>query len=110
MTTTNFNVQNEGSSTSRSPFFDSNDYTYWKARMIIYLQSIDYDLWLSIKYEPHKPTKIENDIMVFKSKSEYINSDKKLLFMDVKAINSLYCVLIISEFNRITSCKNIRDI
>jgi hypothetical protein len=28
--------------------------------MIIYLQSIDYDSWLSIKNEPHMPTKIEN--------------------------------------------------
>jgi hypothetical protein len=37
------------------------------ARMIIYLQSINYDLWLSIENGPHKPTKIENDIMVIKS-------------------------------------------
>jgi hypothetical protein len=44
MTTTSYNVQNEGASTSRPPFFDGNDYVYWKAMMIIYLQSIDYDL------------------------------------------------------------------
>jgi len=62
MTTTGFNIQNERwwSLTSRLLFFDDNDYTYWKTRMIIYLQSIDYDSWLSIKNEPHMPTKIEN--------------------------------------------------
>ena len=44
MVTTSFNVQNKGASTSRPSFFDGNDYAYWKVRMIIYLQSIDYDL------------------------------------------------------------------
>jgi hypothetical protein len=48
--------------------------------IIIYLQFIDYDLWLFIKNELHKPTKIENDIMISKSRSEYTNNDKKLFF------------------------------
>ena len=30
--------------------------------------------------------------------------------MVVKTINNLYCILSISEFNRISSCKNARDI
>jgi hypothetical protein len=93
MTTTNFNVQNEGYQPlgylSLIVITIPNG-----ARMIIYLQSIDYDLWLCIENGPHKPTKIENDIMVLQSKSEYINGDKKLLFMDVKGINTLYCALI----------------
>jgi hypothetical protein len=29
ITTTNYNVQNEGASTSRPLFFDDNDYFYW---------------------------------------------------------------------------------
>ena len=60
MTTTSFNIQNEWSSTSMLLFFEGNYYTYWKTKMIIYLQSIDYDLWLSFENEPHMPTKIEN--------------------------------------------------
>jgi hypothetical protein len=39
-----------------------------------------------------------------------MDNDKKLLFIDVKAMNTLYCALSISEFNRIISCKNARDI
>jgi hypothetical protein len=38
--------------------------------------------------------------MVPKSRSKYTNGDKKLLFMDAE-----YC-----QFNKITSCKNTRDI
>jgi hypothetical protein len=67
---TSYNVQNEGASTSRSPLFDGNDYAYWKVKIIIYLQSVDYDLWLSIENRHHKPTKIENDITILKPRSE----------------------------------------
>jgi len=51
--------------------------------MIIYLQSIDYDLWLSIGNWPYKPSKIENDMIISKPRS---------------------------EFNIISSCKSTRDI
>ena len=57
--------------------FYGNDYTYWKVRMIIYLKSIDYDLWLSIENEPHRPLKVEDDIEIPKAISEYNNNDKK---------------------------------
>jgi hypothetical protein len=45
----------------------------------LYIQSIDYDLWLSIENGPHKPTKIKDCIMISKAKGEYIDSGKKLL-------------------------------
>uniref|UniRef100_A0A6N2KQ80 DUF4219 domain-containing protein n=1 Tax=Salix viminalis TaxID=40686 RepID=A0A6N2KQ80_SALVM len=110
MATTSYNLQNEGASTSRPPFFDGNDYAYWKARMTIYLQSIDFDLWLSIENGPHRPLKTENGIEIPKSMIEYTDLDKRLLSMDAKAMNTLYCALNRSEFNRISSCKNARDI
>ncbi|KAG5223123.1 UBN2 domain-containing protein [Salix suchowensis] len=78
--------------------------------MKIYLQSIDFDLWLSIENGPHRPTKTENGIEIPKSMIEYTDLDKRLLSMDAKAMNTLYCALNRSEFNRISSCKNARDI
>ncbi|GAV57958.1 DUF4219 domain-containing protein/UBN2 domain-containing protein, partial [Cephalotus follicularis] len=27
------------------PFFDGNNYSFWKTRMTIFLQSLDYQLW-----------------------------------------------------------------
>ena len=35
----------EGQSTTRPPFFDGNDYPYWKTRMRIFLQALDYEIW-----------------------------------------------------------------
>jgi hypothetical protein len=42
--------------------------------------------------------------------SEYTNGDKRLISMDAKAMNILYCTLSKSEINRISSYKNVRDI
>jgi hypothetical protein len=58
---------------------------------------------------------MKNDIMIPKPRSEYTDDDKKLfsmddkkLFsMDAKTMNTLYCALSRSEFNRI-SCKNVK--
>jgi hypothetical protein len=78
--------------------------------MIIYIQSIDYDLWLSIENEPHKPTKIKNDITVPKARSDYTDGEKKMLSIDAKVISTLYYALSRNEFNRITSYMNTGDI
>jgi hypothetical protein len=61
--------------------------------MTRYIQSIDYDLLLSIKNGPHKPIKIENKITIPKSRSENTDGDKKLSCMDTKTMNTLYCAL-----------------
>jgi hypothetical protein len=47
--------------------------------------------------------------MIPKPRSEYTDGDNKLSSMDAKVMNTLYYVLIKSEFNKI-SCKNTRDI
>ena len=33
-----------GQSTTRPSFYDGNDYPYWKNRMKIYLQELDYEI------------------------------------------------------------------
>ena len=35
----------EGQSTIRPPFFNEENYPYWKERMRIFIQSIDYAIW-----------------------------------------------------------------
>ena len=35
----------ENESTTRRQFFDGNDYLYWKIRVRIYLQALDYEIW-----------------------------------------------------------------
>ena len=35
----------ENQSTTRPPFFDGNDYSYWKTKMRVFLQALDYEIW-----------------------------------------------------------------
>ena len=44
MTTQNDSTFSEGRSTIRLPFFDGNDYSYWKNKIRIYLQTLDYEI------------------------------------------------------------------
>jgi hypothetical protein len=48
--------------------------------------------------------------MIPKARSQYTDDDKKLLSMDVKAMNTQYYALSRSKFNKIMSYKNGRDI
>ena len=43
----------EGQSTP--PFFDGNDYPYWKTMMRIYLQALDYEIWEVVCDGPFMP-------------------------------------------------------
>ena len=79
----NLRVKNgfcEGESTSRPPYFDETNYTYWKARMKIYLQSIDYELWLNVSKSPFIPIKIVNNIEELKLENEFDEYDIKKMF------------------------------
>ena len=63
----NLHVKNgfiEEQSTSRPPYFNGTNYTCWKARMKIYLQSIDYQLWLNVSNGPYIPIKNVNNVEV----------------------------------------------
>ena len=45
-----------GHSTQRPPLFDGSNYNYWKCRMKIYLQSINYELWNIVEAAYTKPS------------------------------------------------------
>ena len=74
----------EGQSINRQLFFDGNNYTYWKCRMIIYLKSINFKLWdIIINGFP------KND----KPYSEWSEEDKRLATLNAKGLNILVCAV-----------------
>ncbi|KAL5562884.1 hypothetical protein UlMin_032631 [Ulmus minor] len=100
----------EGNSTTRPPLFNDNNYGYWKVRMIIFLQSMEYELWEVIEKGPYIPMNKVEGSSVEKSKSEWNDTDKKQISINAKAMNILFCALSMEEFNRIRSCKTAKDI
>ena len=85
--------------------FGSN-YAYWKAKMKIYLQSIDYNLWLIVTKDPYIPMKKVDNVDKPKLEEEYDENEIKKCFLNAKAINYLYCALRKDEFNRISMCSS----
>ena len=47
----------EGHSTVRPPMFNGEHYTYWRTRMMLFIQANDYEVWRIIVKGPQIPTK-----------------------------------------------------
>ncbi|KAH1041608.1 hypothetical protein GLYMA_09G054100v4 [Glycine max] len=92
------NIITEGHSISRPPYFDGRNYIEWKERMKIFIQSVDFKLWLLIKNGPKVPTKLVDNEEVEKSEDEYDEEDMKNLELEAKAKNILHCALNPDDF------------
>ncbi|KAL9314751.1 hypothetical protein ACSQ67_020203 [Phaseolus vulgaris] len=87
------NTMTEGQSILKPPYFNGRKYSEWKGRMRIFIQSVDFKLWLVIKNGPKIPTKMVDNEEVEKSEDEYDEEDMKNLELEAKAKNILYCGL-----------------
>ena len=96
----------EGQSTIRPPYFDGNDYPYWKTRMRIYLQALDYEIWEIVNDGPFMPlTKNEVGEDIPKPSRDWNEFEKRKASLNSKAMNALFCALDKKEFYRVSSCE-----
>ncbi|GAV74513.1 zf-CCHC domain-containing protein/DUF4219 domain-containing protein, partial [Cephalotus follicularis] len=105
----NLNIGLEGSSITRPSFFDGNNYSFWKTRMTIFLQSLDYQLWHIVVNGPRMPTRTIEGVVSPKPKNEYNDNDFRMLQLNSKAKHVLFCVVGPNEFNRISSCDTAKE-
>ncbi|KAH9725263.1 Integrase catalytic domain-containing protein [Citrus sinensis] len=111
MATQNDSTFREGQSTTRPPYFDGNDYPYWKTRMRIYLQALDYEIWEIVNDGPFMPlTKNEVGEDIPKPSREWNEFEKRKASLNSKAMNALFCALDKKEFHRVSSCENANEI
>ena len=61
----------EGQHVARPPLLTGDNYSYWKNRMISFLQGIDYDVWDIVVNEYTPPSIIENGIPRLKNPNEF---------------------------------------
>ncbi|GAV77117.1 zf-CCHC domain-containing protein/DUF4219 domain-containing protein/UBN2 domain-containing protein, partial [Cephalotus follicularis] len=91
-------------------FFDGNNYSHWKAKMTIFIQSLDYNLWDLIVDGPDLPTTInENGEKVPKPRTRYNDEDRKKVQMNAKAKHIIICAINSNEFNRVSSCVSAKE-
>ena len=88
-------------------FFDRNDYPYWKTRMKVYLQALDYKIWEVVCNGPFIPlikNEVEEDIP--KPSWEWNELEKRKASLNSKTMNALFCALDKKEFHRLSNCES----
>ena len=100
----------EGQSSSRPPLFSGTNYGYWKARMKIFIQSIDFQLWKVIMKGPYIPTINVDGVDIPKPEEDWDDQEMKKGELNAKAMNLLYCALDPNEFNQISICNSAKEI
>ena len=78
------------------PYFDGNNYAYWKVRIKTFLKSIDERVWNSIKYGWVKPITLI---------SEWQTSQKEAAAFYSKAINAIFNSVSMEKFKRISNVE-----
>jgi hypothetical protein len=95
---------------TKPPFFTGLNYSYWKMRMKIFVQSIGYDVWDVIEDGPFSPTKIVDGITIAKPKVEWTADERKKMELNAKALTCLYCSLDANVFNQISGCESAKEV
>ncbi|XP_058727885.1 uncharacterized protein LOC131599609 [Vicia villosa] len=99
----------ESRSISKPPYFDGKNYAEWEKSMMIYIQSVDFKLWLVIKNGPKVPKKTIDGKECEKSEDEYNDEDMKMMEQEAKAKHILCCALNPFDLKRVSSCKTAKE-
>ena len=83
----------EGLATNRAPFFDGNDYVYWKTRMTAFLKYEAEEVWDAVETGPYIPMKTVDEKKVLKLKDEWSTRDKEMVRYNNKVMHILLCAL-----------------
>ena len=74
----------------KPPFFDENNYDYWKVRMTAHVKAMSRKIW-----------RVVNDGYVILDPKMLTPLDEENELLNDQAINVLFSALDVSEFNRV---------
>jgi hypothetical protein len=83
----------------KPPFFDRNNYDYWKTRMTLHLKAMSRKIWT-----------IVNDGVIILDDKNLTPRDEENKLLNDQAMNVLYSALHVSEFNRVKNLKTANEI
>jgi hypothetical protein len=100
----------EGRFISKPPYWDgTTNFDEWKESITIFMQSVDFNLWLVTKNGSKIPTKIINGEELVKSEEEFNDEDKKIMEQEAKAKNILRCAINPDALERISGCQTAKE-
>ena len=87
----------EGNSINRPPIFNSEGYHYWKSRMQIFIEAIDYNIWEAIEIGPYVPSIIDGSTStgttIDKPRDKWSEEDRRRVQYNLKAKNIITSAL-----------------
>ena len=72
------NLFPEGNSINRPPIFNGVGYHYWKARMQIFIEAIDLNIWEAFEIGPFIPTMVVGNATIEKPREERKNLTREI--------------------------------
>ncbi|MHC6131860.1 zinc finger domain-containing protein [Serratia marcescens] len=78
--------------------------------MMIFLQALDYDLWLVTRDGYIPPHTLVHGNLVLKHESEWTDGEKALASTNAKAMSTILCGIDENEYNRVSACDTAKKI
>ena len=92
-------TSDNGIHVGKPPFFDGNNYDYWKTTMLAHLKAMGRKLW-----------RVVSDGYVILDSKNLTPLDGENEILNDQGVNVLFSALDVSEFNRVKSLTNTNDI
>ncbi|GAU17216.1 hypothetical protein TSUD_178470 [Trifolium subterraneum] len=98
----------EGSSSTRPPLFEGDNYYYWKDKMELFLRSQDNNMWAVVEVGEYTP--LVKDSFTPKPQLEWTTQESDRVLLNTKAKLFLKSALCREEYDRIMECKTAKEI
>ena len=99
----------EGASTNRPPFFNGDNYSFWKIKMQAWVEGIDVAVWDAIEEGPYIPMHTVDGKVVENARKEWSLEEKSLAQFGLRAKTIIISALGNDEFPRILNCKTAKE-
>ncbi|XP_074590609.1 uncharacterized protein LOC141846459 [Curcuma longa] len=96
----------EGYSTQRPPYFDGNNFAYWRSRMEYYLMT-EIDMWFSVMEGFTAPKDAEGKVL---ESAQWTTEQKRKAQANAKATVTLQCGLAKDQLNKVGPFSSARDL
>ncbi|KAI3443710.1 hypothetical protein Pfo_000375 [Paulownia fortunei] len=104
------NILRERGLVSCPPLLEGSNYSYWKARMRAFIKLVDEKAWKFVVSSWQHPI-MENDKkeVVLKPEDLWAALDNELASYNFKALNAIFSVVDLNQFQLITTCETAKE-
>ncbi|MQL81435.1 hypothetical protein Taro_013895 [Colocasia esculenta] len=90
----------EGHSINRPPYFDGNNYSYWKNHMHVFLRAQDYEIWKVVNTGPYE---------LLEDEGKWTENSIKNSKVNFSALNILQCAIYLDEYSCVSMCDSEKE-